>query len=152
MLLAEALILRADCQTRLSQLKERLVRNAKVQEGDLPAEDPNELVEELERLAARLQNLIQQINKTNSVTKLRKDMTIADAIAVRDVLKIRFRAYRELTEAATVTQSRYGSSEVKFLSTVKVAEIQKKVDSLARNYRDLDSEIQAANWLTDLVE
>lgn len=152
MLLAEALILRADCQTRLQQLKERLARNAKVQEGDLPAEDPNELVEELERLAARLQDLIQRINKTNAVTKLRKDMTIADAIAVRDVLKIRFRAYRDLTEAATVTQPRYGQSEVKFLSTVKVAEIQKKVDSIARNYRDLDSEIQATNWLTDLVE
>jgi hypothetical protein len=136
----------------LAQLKERLLRNAKVQEGDLPAEDPNEMVDELERVADQLQRLIQQINKTNSITKLRKDLTIADAIAVRDVLRIRHSVYRALAEAATVTATRYSRSEVKFQSTVNVAEIQKKVDSFARDYRELDSDIQAANWLTELVE
>jgi len=34
MKLAEALILRADCQKRFEQLKARLLSNAKVQEGD----------------------------------------------------------------------------------------------------------------------
>ena len=37
MKLAEALILRADCQKRIAQLKSRLLVNAKVQEGDAPA-------------------------------------------------------------------------------------------------------------------
>ena len=36
MKLAEALILRADCQKRIAQLKGRLLVNAKVQEGDAP--------------------------------------------------------------------------------------------------------------------
>jgi hypothetical protein len=40
MKLAEALILRADCQKRIAQLKSRLLVNAKVQEGDAPAGDP----------------------------------------------------------------------------------------------------------------
>lgn len=40
MKLAEALNLRADVSKRLSQLSERLTANAKVQEGDSPAEDP----------------------------------------------------------------------------------------------------------------
>ena len=40
MRLAEALILRADYQRRLEQLKQRLIRNAKVQAGDAPNEDP----------------------------------------------------------------------------------------------------------------
>ena len=43
MKLAEALILRADCQKRIAQLKSRLLTNAKVQEGDKPAEAPQEL-------------------------------------------------------------------------------------------------------------
>ena len=54
MKLAEALILRADYQKRLEQLKQRLVRNAKVQEGDSPAENPPTLIEELERTTAEL--------------------------------------------------------------------------------------------------
>ena len=51
MKLAEALILRADSNRRVEQLKQRLLRNAKVQEGNQPAEDPQELIVELERVA-----------------------------------------------------------------------------------------------------
>ena len=46
MKLAEALIWRADAKKRLEQLKTRLVRVAKVQEGDAPAEDPKALLAE----------------------------------------------------------------------------------------------------------
>lgn len=60
MKLAEALILRADYQKRIEQLKQRLLRNAKVQEGDDPAENPAALVEEVNRLAQELEVLIQR--------------------------------------------------------------------------------------------
>jgi hypothetical protein len=43
MKIAEALALRADLQKRLEQLKQRLVKNARIQEGDSPEEDPVEL-------------------------------------------------------------------------------------------------------------
>jgi hypothetical protein len=66
MKLAEALILRPDYQRRIEQLKRRLLRNAKVQEGDKPAENPKELAQELEQVSEELQQLIQRINKTNS--------------------------------------------------------------------------------------
>lgn len=46
MKLAEALILRADTQKRIAQLKERLLLNAKVQAGDQPAEKPESLLAE----------------------------------------------------------------------------------------------------------
>jgi len=49
MKIAEALALRADLQSRLEQLKQRLVKNARIQEGDAPAEDPVELQSELEK-------------------------------------------------------------------------------------------------------
>src|SRR6266481_1145799 len=66
MKLAEALILRADCQKRIAQLKGRLLVNAKVQEGDAPAETPQELIAELGRVSTELLDLIKRINRTNA--------------------------------------------------------------------------------------
>lgn len=150
MKLAEALILRADYQKRIEQLKQRLVRNAKVQEGDDPAENPTELLTEYERISQQLVAIIQQINKTNTNTLLEKLLTIADAIAVRDGLRQKHGLYTDLAQAATITQDRYSKSEVKFQSTLNVAEMQKQADDLAKQYRELDTKLQAANWSTEL--
>ena len=68
MKLAEALILRADCQKRMAQLKSRLLANTKVQEGDAPAETPRELIAELGRVSTELLDFIKRINITNSFT------------------------------------------------------------------------------------
>ena len=54
MKLAEALSLRTDVQKRLEQLKTRLLRNATVQEGEIPAEDPNILLTEYDALSIEL--------------------------------------------------------------------------------------------------
>jgi hypothetical protein len=150
MKVAEALALRADLQKRLEQLKQRLVKNARIQEGDKPEEDPVELQAELEKSAAELTRLIQRINRTNSAARF-GDGTLADALAERDVLKIRYNAYRELAAAASTTQSRMTRSEVKFISTVSVAATQRKADDLAKEYRELDTRIQEADWTTTLV-
>lgn len=152
MKLAEALISRADHQRRLERLKLRLLRIAKVQEGDKPAEKPGELLKEIERLSESLVRLIQRINATNSSTMLAAGQTITDAIAIRDILKLRYNVYIELAKAAAITQGRTTKSEVKFKSTVEIVEIQKKADELAKEYRKLDTKIQEANWLTDLKE
>jgi len=152
MKLAEALILRADYQKRLEQLKQRLLRNAKVQEGDKPAESPNDLIQEMEQLAEGLTQLIQRINKTNSVSRIDEQLTLSDGLAMRDVLKLKHGIYRELAEAASVTQARFSRSEVKFKSAVNVAEIQAQADQLAKAYRDLDTKIQEINWLVELME
>ena len=131
MKVAEALALRSDLQRRLEQLKQRLLKNARIQEGDQPAEDPVQLQAELEKSAEDLTLLIQRINRTNSVTPLGDGM-LADALAERDILKIRYNAYRELATAASTTQGRTTRSEVKFISTVSVAATQRKADELAK--------------------
>jgi methyl-accepting chemotaxis protein len=151
MKVAEALALRADLQRRLEQLKQRLVKNARVQEGDQPEEAPEQLQTEFERCAEELVRLIQKINRTNASSRLGTG-TLADALAERDVLKIRQNAYRELASAASTVQTRTTRSEVKFVSTVRVAAIQSKADDLAKQLRELDSSIQEADWKTDLVE
>lgn len=152
MKLAEALILRADCQKRFEQLKVRIARSAKVQEGDEPAENPNELIIELEGVSNELADLIKRINKTNSTTLLQAGQTLSDTLAERDVLALRREVYSGLAQAASVTLDRYSKSEVKFKSTVNVALIQKRADELAKAYRELDSRIQELNWKTELLE
>jgi hypothetical protein len=152
MKLAEALILRADAQKRIEQLKQRLLRNAKVQEGDAPAENPRDLIAELDRVAADLTRLIRQINRTNAATVLADGTVVSDALARRDVLAKQHAVYRDLAATATVDQTRYSRSEVKFVSTVDVAATQRRADDLARQHRELDAAIQAANWSIDLLE
>lgn len=152
MKLAEALILRADYKKRLEQLKARVLRNAKVQDGDKPAEEPQELLAEAERLARELADLVKRINRTNSATPFGDGLSLTDALAERDALGLRFRLYSDLAEAASVSQARYSRSEIKYVSVVNVAASQKRADDLAREYRTLDARIQELNWGVELSE
>ena len=151
MKLAEALVIRADSQKRLEQLKARLMRNAKVQEGETPAEDPELLISEFETTADELVQLIRRINLSNS-TAIVLGRTMTQALAERDVLKQKQAMYRDLAQAATITQSVSTKSEVRFKGTVTVSTMQKKADVAAKDLRELDARIQEANWLIDLSE
>ena len=152
MKLAEALVLRADDQKRIEQLQQRLIQNAKVQADDQPAENPEILQQELEQLAQELVLLIQRINRTNSRTELEAGMSIADALAARDVTKLKSDIYRNLAQAAIVKQDRQTKSEIKFQSTIQVTEVQRKADQLAKEHRQLDTRVQQANWQTELED
>jgi hypothetical protein len=152
MKLAEALIQRANLQERLKQLRGRLVANAKVQEGSKPAEDPNQLLTELERVHADLEDLIRGINYTNTQTQLEGVGTLTDALAKRDVLAMRQQAYRELADAATINLTRVTRTELRSVSTVDVQTIRKQADDCAKKFRELDTEIQSTNWLTELLK
>lgn len=151
MKLAEALILRADAQKRISELKERLLNNIKVQEGEEVPENPQQLMAELETLSAQLMRLIQQINKTNAATQL-ENQSLADALAERDILQLRRGVYVAIVKEASERYDRYSRSEVKLIRTVSVAELQKLLDSLSQAHRELDSKIQGLNWETELIE
>lgn len=65
MKLAEALSIRADLQKRVAQLKERIKESAKVQEGDEPCDNVEELYKELDEALVQLEDLIYRINITN---------------------------------------------------------------------------------------
>ena len=151
MKLAEALVIRADQKKRIEQLKLRIVRNAKVQDGEKPAEDPALLIEELEKIALELELLIQRINKTNSNTEFDDGISISDAIATRDILILKHSVYRDLAQAASVYFDIRTKSEVRYVSTVQVTQIQETADAIARQHRDLDTRIQEINWKTELM-
>jgi hypothetical protein len=152
MKLAEALILRADCQKKIAQLKDRLIRSAKVQEGDEPPENPAGLILEIEQAFIQLLNLIQKINQTNSTAQFNDQLTMSDALAMRDTLILKRNLFSDLVQSASVTQNLYSRTEIKFASTVNIKEIQKQLDQMARDYRQLDTKIQEMNWNIDLIE
>ncbi|MBQ1750784.1 MAG: DIP1984 family protein [Bacteroidales bacterium] len=150
MKLAEALNQRADLQKRLAQLKDRLSNNVKVQEGDSPAEKPEDLFVELNASLKELESLIVKINKTNQETSW-GGKTLTEIIAAKDVLSLHLSTLRAVLEAANVRSDRYSRNEIKFVRTIDVTELQKKVDSLSKELRELDSSLQQANWMTDLL-
>jgi len=152
MKLAEALILRADCQKRIEQLRERLVRSAKVQEGEQPPENPQALIAELEATVNELTDSIKRINKTNSLTMLQDNMSITDALAERDTLLLKRRVYDNLVNAGAYSSTRYSQAEIKSFSTVNIAELQAQMDRMSRDIRELDTKIQESNWNTELIE
>jgi SMC interacting uncharacterized protein involved in chromosome segregation len=150
MKLAEALNLRADLKKRIAQLRSRLQSNAKVQEGDQPAENPYDLLKELDENILQLEELIRRINLTNCQTK-QDNNTISDMIARKDSLALKNSILRDLLSEASNKVERYSNKEIRVLSTVKVTELQKEVDKIARELRELDTKLQGLNWTTDLL-
>jgi hypothetical protein len=151
MKLAEALAERSDCQNRIEEMKKRLIRSARVQEGDHPAEDTTELLAETERAFARLLELVSAVNRTNSKTAFDNERSISDAIAERDVVGKRRDFLAGIADAASTRQDRYSKSEVRFVTTVSVGKLQTEVDQLAKRYRELDTRLQELNWKTELI-
>ena len=151
MKLAEALAERSDCQNRIEEIKKRLIRSARVQEGEQPAEDTTELLAETERIFARLLELVSAVNRTNSKTAFENERSISDAIAERGVAGKRRDFLAGIADAASTRQDRYSKSEVRFVATVSVGKLQTEVDQLAKRYRELDTRLQELNWKTELI-
>jgi hypothetical protein len=149
--LAEALAERSDCQNRLDDLKKRMARSARVQEGETPAEESTELLKEAERVFARLLDLVSAINRTNANTPFDKASSVSDAIARRDITAKKRDFLSGVADAASTRQDRYSKSEVKFVATLPVAQLQKEVDQLSKEFRELDTKLQELNWKTELV-
>lgn len=151
MKLAEALNMRADLKKRIFQLKERLLRNSKVQEGEEPSENPEDLIKELNSNLSELEIFIKKINKTNSNT-FYNDKTLTDLIAERDILSLNISIKREFLREASEKIDRYSKTEVKILSTVNIIEKQKEIDKLSKILRETDMKIQELNWTTELMD
>lgn len=151
MKLAEALQERADLNKKISDLQGRLNQNSLVQEGEIPNEDPNVLMQELEAAIARLQQLIKDINLTNCATIV-EGRSLTQIIAEKDGAIMRLSAYRELADSASSINYRTRGSEIKMVTTVNVSELQKTADKISREIRTLDNLLQYTNWTVDLIE
>lgn len=149
--LAEALLLRADLQKRIEQIKSRLKNNIMVQEGEAPSEEPEDLLKEFLSSQKELATIIKRINKTNNTTLYNEEWTLSDALVERDILIDKRSVLASSVERASFRLDRYSKTEIKYVSTINVKEIQKEVDKLSKQYRELDTKIQGLNWSTDLI-
>ena len=85
--------IRADLQKKVTQLKERIKESAKVQEGDEPCDNLEELYKELDEAVVQLEDLIYRINITN-VQIVQDGDSLTRLIANRDVLSMRVKALK----------------------------------------------------------
>jgi hypothetical protein len=155
MKLAEGLALRADLQKRLLSLQERAQANALHQEGEKPPEDAPVLVADAERALAELERLIARINATNSAAQIPAlGLTATEALARRDVLRLRHALYTKVADAATGRSGvrRQMRSELTFVAAIDVQELRAKADRTAQELRALDALIQQSNWSIELSE
>ena len=150
MKLATALSERASLQVRLNELQIRLNANAKVQEGDIPAENPLELIAEKDRILDELENLVTRINLTNSRTEC-DGVTITELISKRDRMKKDVNIMRSFLNNASSKIDRYSKTEILIKSTVDISEYQKKLDVISKELRQIDEKIQELNWTTELI-
>ncbi|MGA5298768.1 DIP1984 family protein [Nucisporomicrobium flavum] len=155
MKLAEALALRADASRRAEQLRSRITGSARYQEGETPAEDAAALLDETDAVLDELETLIRRINRTNATTVVDGGGTLTDALARRDVLRLRHSVVTSAADAATGEGQRgfrQLRSELKMLPALPVAELRRRADDLARRIREVDTLIQRMNWETDLID
>ncbi|UCM90124.1 DIP1984 family protein [Streptomyces marincola] len=156
MKLAEALVLRADAARRVEQLRARVVGSARHQEGEAPAEDAAALLAEADLALDELESLIRRINRTNAATTIDRGTTLTDALARRDVLRLRHALVTSAADAASGRDQRGGMrqlrSELAMLSALPVPALRARADELAREIRQTDIAIQRTNWEADLLE
>jgi hypothetical protein len=154
MKLAEALALRADAARRAEQLRSRITGSARYQEGEAPAEDAAALLAEAGEVLGELESLIRRINRTNAAT-LVEGGTLTDALARRDILRLRHSVVTSAADAA-VGEGQRGfrqlRSELKMIPALPVAELRGQADELARQLREVDTLIQRTNWEADLLD
>jgi hypothetical protein len=150
MKLAEALLLRADLQKKIASLRERVVVNAVVQEGDAPHESPDDLLKESFGAMDELEKLVTAINVANLTVKLPDGRTLTAAIAHRDSLAQRHALLQAAIAGSRKEPDRYGMREIKWVSVLEVAKLQKQSDDLAKTIRELNGAIQQTNWEAEL--
>lgn len=150
MKLAEALLLRAEYQQKIVNLQGRLAQNLKVQEGEQPHEDPEQLLQELLSLNDKLVELIKKVNLANMQTPFDERRTLADALVEREILAKKRQILTTAVSNANQRDYRLTHAEVKLVVTVDIARLQKQIDQLSKEFRELDTAIQGRNWTVDL--
>lgn len=161
MLLAEALQERAAMQRKMSDLVKRAEAVALYQEGDRAPEDVNALLAEHAEVADKLSDLVVRINVTNLTAFTRPladgGESLTHALARRDAMDQRLKALASVTSVASMDEGnhryyrRSTRSELRDVTELDVKARRAEIDALSKTRRELDTEIQKANWNTELA-
>lgn len=151
MKLAEALNLRSSLMQQVSQLSSRLDDCVRIQEGDEPVESAEEVIKELDSKLDELYRLVYLINLTNSQT-FENGKSITELLAERERLSRRSRILSDALKRLTERDSRYHTTEIKYVRTVDPVVFRKLCDECSSQLRQLNLRIQMLGWERDLLE
>jgi hypothetical protein len=167
MLLAEALASRKDAVKEIDNLRARLAAAVlRYEDQAAPADDPNEVVIELGRTLDRFESLTVRINRTNNQTRVsfdERELSLMEAIALRERLILEAKARRAAVEAVEVATGsgksgrgwlggRRAKDDLRELPTVELRAERRAADELSEAVRRLDLAVQQRNWTTQLLE
>jgi hypothetical protein len=150
MKIAEALLERKATKAKMESLKQRIYRNAQTQEGERPAEEPPDLLDELEREVEAFCDLVTQLNEANARTRLEDGTPLGAALIRKDMLHYLHFVCQNLADKATPAPDRYSKREIRAVAALDVAALRRRADGYGKAYRALDAALQAANWATEL--
>ncbi|MDR0531302.1 MAG: DIP1984 family protein [Oscillospiraceae bacterium] len=149
MKLAEALLQRSTYQKKIENLQSRILANLKVQEEEEPDEDPQALLDAALALHKELCELVKAINACNNRTRLPDGRSLSDALADRENLMKQRDLLARIASSAGGRDYRTARSELRTNVLLSARVLQQQVDRLSAEYRALDVQIQATNWITE---
>ena len=169
MLLAEALAAKKDALKEVEDLRERLAAAAVRYEDQEASEDPADLVAKLDDALDRVESLTVRINKTNNATRLGfdgRDLSIMEAVALRDRLVMEARIRRGVVDAIDVglevkpsrqpqyyaAPERRSKDDIRKIVAVDYKAARSAADDVSERVRRLDIALQQQNWSVELLD
>lgn len=151
MKLAEALVLRADLQKKLENLKKRLANSVLKLDDIQVIEDPAILKLEADETIAILYSLIDRIYRTNQSVILPSGQSMVTVLAKRDELVERRKLLDYIINKSLPDSGLYFNERGKWQPAIDISTYQKQMDDIAMQIRRLNLGIQQTNWQVDLV-
>ena len=100
---------------------------------------------------SELYALIDHIHRTNAIAVMPDGATMLSTLVKRDELAERHRLLQTAIDNAKTEGDRYSYREIKWQKVIEPVKLQKQADDIAVKLRNLNIQLQAANWQIDLV-
>lgn len=92
-----------------------------------------------------------RINRTNVQAAIPGFRAIMESIARRDSLMTKQRILREICGQPRIV-GRHFHSEIKYVTMYDISTLEREIEALAKECRELDTRIRKANWTMELTD
>lgn len=150
MKLAEALSRRSSLQKDLSWIKDQFNKISRVPEGGSPSEDPIAMFARMEDRANEYGCLLYSINSVNLKATDSQGRSMTELLALRDTLRAKQGILAFAYDKATEKDDVYGRQELRYVPTMDVVALRKKLENIGGELRELNLLIQRLNWEVEI--
>lgn len=145
----ENLKLRAELRDKIDSVRIRLTKNAKVQEGTEPLENPRELIGELKQTINEYSKLLKSMNVVKNVDIQRQGKDLRETLAEREAITAEKSVLESFLQALKVDYSKFCTAEVQYINTIDIEEVEKRINELSERYNELEANFKRAAWKVD---